>query len=92
MRKPKYKIGDRVRITRASTEEEYDLWWDCWNREMTLTINRVVTICFIDMSGKRDGAKFCKYAFKETDYNYPEFVLEPEVKVGDQLLFPFMSE
>lgn len=92
MHKPKYKLGDRVKITRASTEGEHDLWMDSWNEEMDYTIGMVVTIKIVNEMHK-NSAKFCKYRFVEISFNYPEFVLEPEisVSVGEQLKFDFMN-
>ena len=89
MIKPKFKIGDRIKILRASTESEHDLWGDSWVLNMNRMIGKTVTIqkC-INCDNKY---KYYKYRIKEYDYSYPGFVLQ-DITIGKQLLFSFMSE
>ena len=42
--KPKFKVGDKVRVLRVPTEEEYDLWKDSWLLEMDSAIGNEYTI------------------------------------------------
>lgn len=87
MRTPKFKVGDKVRVLRASTDEEYDLWRDSWMQRMSYVIGKVMTIVYVDPNGN-----LCpKYRFKDTGLNFPEFVLEHEIKVSQQLLFSFFK-
>ena len=92
MKKPKFKVGDRVRVMRASTDEEHDLWHDCWMPEMDDVIGKVMIITYVthdtDMWG---DSLYPKYNLLETGLNFPEFVLQNEIRVGQQLLFNFME-
>ena len=90
MHEPKYKIGDRVRIIRTITTEEHDLWWDVWIDQMDNFIGRVATIKGVYLW--KDKSEFCRYTFKEFPFSYPEFVLELEIKTGEQLEFSFMMD
>jgi hypothetical protein len=88
-RKPKFKVGDNVRVLRASTNEEHDLWMDGWVTSMNNVIGKVMTIEYVNRNGDN---LYPKYRFKEIALNFPEFVLEKEIQGGDQLLFAFMKK
>jgi len=92
MRKPKFKVGDKVRVLRASTEEEHDLWMDSWQSQMNYAIGKVMTIEHVDSNNYTDGNLYPKYRFIGIGFNFPEFVLENKIRVGEQLVFSFMSE
>ena len=89
--KPKFKVGDKVRVLRASTDEEYDLWGDSWVDEMNEAVGKVLTIDYIYCSDYQEEYKYCKYSLVENGYAYPEFVLQNDMQVGRQLLFEFME-
>ena len=91
MKKPKFKVGDKVKVLRASTEEEHDLWGDSWMGEMTKRVKQVLTIEYIYCDGYQEEYDYCKYIMKEDGYAYPEFVLQNDMRVGQQLLFNFMD-
>lgn len=90
MRTPKFKVGDKVRVLRASTEAEHDLWRDSWQRSMDRYIGKVLTV--IVVLNTEDYYKTYKYYLSDVGLNFPEFVLEKEVRVGQQLLFNFYKE
>ena len=92
MMKPKFKVGDKVKVMRASTKKEHDLWGDSWMREMSKTVGKVLTIDYIYHDDYQEEYEYCKYALVESDYAYPEFVLQNDMRVGQQLLFNFMEE
>lgn len=84
-----FKVGDRVRITRVATVDEYNLWYDSWNSIMNDYIGKVGTITEVHKS--RPNVAYHKYNIKGCDtWWYPEFVLQGVV--GEQLLFDFMGE
>jgi hypothetical protein len=86
---PKFEVGDKVRILRASTDEEYDLWGDAWcDSWMGENIGKVLIVN--DLQNWDNCYEYCKYRLN--GYWYPEFVLENEIRVGEQLLFSFMKE
>ncbi len=89
MQKPKFKIGDKVKVLRASTLEEYNLWRDIWESEMNEVIGRVAVIESVSFSC--DDCDYHKYMLSITHYYFPEFVLQNEIQVGQQLLFDFMT-
>ena len=91
MRKPKFKVGDKVKVLRASTEEEHDLWGDSWVPEMYKSIGKILTIDYIYSDEYREEYDCHKYSLEECGYCYPEFVLQKVNEVGKQLLFSFME-
>ena len=90
-RKPKFKVGDKVKVMRASTKKERDLWGDSWMCEMSKTVGKVLTIEYVYGDGYQEEYEYCKYALAENGYAYPEFVLQNEIRIGQQLLFSFME-
>ena len=88
MRKPKFKVGDKVKVMRASTDEEYDLWKDSWMLSMNCAIGKIMTIKYVNPNGNL----YPKYSFEEIGLNFPEFVLQNDMRVGQQLVFNFMEE
>lgn len=92
MKIPKFKVGDKVKVLRASTKEEHDLWLDSWVYEMDFAIGNKYTIIRCLTSGLEEGALYPKYTLDDNSYcNFPEFVLENEMNIGQQLLFSFMT-
>lgn len=87
--KPKFKVGDKVRVLRASTEAEHDLWRDCWMPSMNYAIGKIMTVKYIGNTW--EDCLYLKYSFEEIDLNFPEFVLQKEIRTGEQLLFSFME-
>lgn len=95
MKKPKFKIGDKVKVLRASTDEEEYLWMDVWVHEMNNNIGNSYTItCCINNEVWQEGATYPKYKLDNPVCykNFPEFVLQKDVAIGRQLLFDFMRE
>lgn len=89
-RQPKFKVGDKVRVLRASTNAEYDFWMYLWEPSMNEAIGKVMTIvCITHDTGRWGDNLYPKYRFSYTGLNFPEFVLQ--IKVGQQLLFSFMD-
>ena len=89
MKEPKFKVGDKVKVMRASTKKERDLWGDSWEKyEMDRIIGEISTIDYV----YQEEYEYCKYALAESGYAYPEFVLQKANVVGQQLLFDFMEE
>jgi hypothetical protein len=88
-RNPKFKVGDKVRVLRASTEEEYDLWRDSWQPSMNRVVGKVMTIIRVYPN---NCSPYPKYCLEGTGMNFPEFVLEKEIRIGQQLMFDFMRE
>lgn len=86
---PKFKVGDKVRVLRASTDAEHDLWMDGWNPRMSGYIGKVLTV--IAVLNTDDYHKAYKYYLSDVRLNFPEFVLQNETQVGQQLLFSFME-
>lgn len=83
MNQHKFKAGDRVLITRASTQEERnnELWRNCWTGKMDEYIGKIVTIKEI-IENKPNEVRI-----EEHCYGWPTFVMR---KVDSQLLFDFM--
>jgi len=80
------KAGDKVIITRASTdkEREENLWHNCWVEDnMGVWIGKTVTIREVNFGCKNE------VYLEEVGYGWPTFVME---KVGSQLLFNFMQD
>lgn len=91
MRTPKFKVGDKVKVLRKSTYEEYDLWVDSWELCMDRVIGKICTITYCNPNRYWDSDKiYPKYKLDECGFHFPEFVLENEIQVGQQLLFSFM--
>ena len=68
------KVGDKVKVTRAAKDFEKG-WSDFWiSPDMDKFIGKIVTI------SKINGTFGIN--FKETDYNFPFFVLE-KVKINE---------
>ena len=87
MPKPKFKVGDKVKVLRASTNEEEHLWCDVWVPDsMDIMIGKEGTIIYIYTEGNYDSPS---YSFG--GYTVPEFVLQKVNEVGQQLLFSFME-
>ncbi|GAF96605.1 unnamed protein product, partial [marine sediment metagenome] len=86
-------IGDKVKVLRKSTYEEYDLWHDLWMPEMNKSIGNEYTIIKCIPNEITWGAEYCKYRLDDsTHLNFPEFVLQgTDIPIGQQLEFPFMS-
>lgn len=89
MSKPKYKIGDKVIITRRPTKEELSKWCNSWptysycdGTNMDRMIGEVVTI---DSSGYISGSIY-EYFIKETWQTWPECVMKPQLLPNEQLL------
>ena len=80
---PKFKVGDKVKVLRASTDEEEDLWGDAWVDSMNRRINTVATILHVDYDNR---FSYPKYKFNSEGMNFPEFVLQAVVNVREQLL------
>lgn len=72
----KFKIGDRVLVTRASTEDEYYLWNNSWIVDMNRTIGKICTICQVSNIYKG----IYTYRFEEYSFSFPEFVLRRPIK------------
>jgi len=93
MRSPKFKVGDKVRVLRASTSKERYLWGDSWcPLGMNDYIGKVLTISSVHCDILQQSYEYCKYAMRESSYNYPEFVLQKITVKGQQLVFSFMEE
>lgn len=86
-----FKKGDRVIVTRASTEAEYHLWNDGWVPEMDAFIGEV---CIVTHTGWDSTSCQLRRADKPkgSSWNFPMFVLRKEYIVGEQLLFEFMKD
>ena len=80
---PKFKVGDKVKVLRASTNEEEDLWGDAWVDSMNRTIGTIATITHVDYDNK---FSYPKYKLDSIGMSFPEFVLQAVVKIGEQLL------
>ena len=92
MLKPKFKVGDKVKVLRAPTEGEYDLWRDSWIPDMNDAIGNEYTISTCITREKNINEYIYKYYFNGRSYCFPEFVLQKVNEVGKQLLFNFMNE
>ncbi len=91
--KPKFKVGDKVKVLRASTDEEHDLWMNCWVSSMDYAIGKICTIIHCDLHEcRRSDNIYPQYTLKEYSLNFPEFVLQSEIQIGQQLLFDFAKE
>ncbi len=87
----KFKKGDKVKVLRASTENEYELWGDSWVYKMNQSIGKVFIIRLY--CGPHTIYNFAKYKLEDNSYCwFPEFVLEKESVAGQQLVFDFMKE
>lgn len=92
LKEPKFKVGDRVKVLRASTDVEHDLWMDSWEPEMDNAIGEICVITYCNLNeGWGDTVLYPKYALDKCGLNFPEFVLQKANKVGEQLLFNFME-
>lgn len=87
LRNPKFKISDRVRILRVSTNTERCLWGDDWCLWMDRNIGQVLVVNDL----RNWGSSYKYYKYHLDGYWYPEFVLEKEIQIGQQLLFEFMT-
>ena len=83
MQNTKFKIGDKVKILRKSTDDEHDLWGDSWVGEMDKGIGTVATIEYVDCNNR---FPYPKYQLNFTYLNFPEFVLQKVVVKGQQLM------
>ena len=75
----KFKIGDKVRVIGpvACKNNVY------WSLKMYKTINKIYKVT---------GVQYNNRYFLSSGYFYPNVSIEPAIKVGQQLLFPFMEE
>ncbi len=82
-----FKIGDRVRVTRKA--ESYENGWrNSWNEaDMDRCVGKVFSIL---RNNEKFGYVLETRFITDSDYSFPEFVLKPEIKVGEQLEFDFM--
>ena len=92
MPKPKFKVGDKVKVLRAPTDEEYDLWRDSWVGDMNGAIGNEYTISHYITREKNFNEYIYKYYLDGRGFCFPEFVLQKVNEVGKQLLFSFMGE
>ena len=91
--KPKFKVGDKVKVLRASSPVEYDLWKDIWKMGMSKVIGEVCTITYCNPNTHWDSdTVYPKYQLDKCSLNFPEFVLQKVNEVGEQLLFEFMEK
>jgi len=88
MKPPKFKIGDKVRVLRASTSKEHNLWGDEWVSWMDVNIGKVLIVNNL----KNHGNHYKYYKYSLDGCWYPEFVLERGIRIGQQLLFTFMEQ
>lgn len=89
MRKPKFKVGDKVKVLRASTNSEERLWCDCWcSPDMDGMIGKEYAIGHVRLYGNYE---YPSYDLQD-GWRLPEFVLQSDIKVGQQLIFEFMEE
>ena len=93
MRKPRFKVGDKVKVIRASTDAEHDLWRDLWMTRMNNVIGEICVIIECD-SNKCWGFDelYPKYVLDKCELYFPEFVLQNQIRIGQQLLFDFAKE
>lgn len=90
MKKPKFKVGDKVKVLRASTEAEQNLWKDPWMYSMNRVVGEICTITYCNPNTYWDSDEiYPKYVLDKCSLNFPEFVLKKEIEVGEQLLFDF---
>ena len=87
MRKSKYKIGDKVRVTRIAASHKNG-WTNSWNSCMDCCVGKLFSVV---QDHKRSGYTLDTRAVTSCNYSFPEFVLEPEIKPGEQLEFDFMK-
>lgn len=87
MRKFKYKIGDKVRVTRIAASQENG-WENSWPDIMDRCVGHVFEVTYV--YGK-SGIQLDTKDMTGSMYGFPEFVLEPEIKIGEQLEFDFMK-
>ena len=93
MKQPKFKVGDKVRVLRASTAEERDLWVGSWvSYSMDKYIGEIHTIrnIFTYSTDSVPNPEYVTYGLRG-GYIFPEFVLQKVNEVGKQLLFSFME-
>lgn len=84
---PKFKVGDKVKVLRASTfDEDCTLWGDVW---FPFGMDKFIGQEYIIKTVTRIEYKYPSYRLE--NYNFPEFVLQ-DTTIGKQLLFPFMEK
>lgn len=89
MKIPKFKIGDKVKVLRAPNPSEEHLWDNTWYPPgMDKFIGGKYIIKAVD--DYVSDYEFASYRFE--GYGFPEFVLQKDIVVGQQLLFSFMEE
>lgn len=91
MRTPKFKVGDKVKVLRKSTDKEHDLWKDSWVLEMNDAVGNEYNIIEV-MPQERLSCPKYRLDLGGIKKNFPEFVLQNVINVGEQLLFDFMYE
>ncbi len=80
----KFKVGNKVTITRASTkDEDYDSWNTQWCSEMNKYIGTMQTINHLNVLFNS-----CRFE-NMWSWNFPLFVLR---RKEEQLLFEFMYD
>jgi len=87
----KYKVGDRVKVVRASTLDERDRWGDSWVPNMDRFIGRWCIISGISTFRKNTCRLYTEGDNVHQRLNFPLFVLI-KMEVGQQLEFDFMKE
>ena len=80
MKNPKFKVGDKVKVLRASTYKESLLWRDGWVDNMNKMIGKEYVVEYVHTN--RDV--FPMYRLGK--YNLPEFVLQNACPIGKQLM------
>ena len=88
----KFKKGNRVKVLRASTQDEEHKWSDVWIPDMDRFVGKWCIIDYVNDStccGLYIEGGNCKYF--HTIWNFPAFVLA-KTEVEQQLEFDFMKE
>lgn len=87
MKTPRFKVGDNVKVLRASITAEEFLWGDCWCSLMDKNIGKVL---IVDRLQNWDN-NYEYYKYSLDGCWYPEFVLQ-DATVNKQLEFAFMKQ
>lgn len=88
----KFNIDDKVRIVRKITKQEAEEWSNGWVSEMDDCVGKIGIIMQRNI-WDLDGQCVEEYEI-EVGYEswwYPIWVLEPEIRIGEQLQFSFMD-
>ncbi len=92
MRNPKFKVGDKVKVLRATTKEEdsHSVWYNSWNKDgMDCMVGQEYCVDYVNTWS--DGDTMYPQYCLGGNYSFPEFVLQ-DITIGKQLLFSFMGE